>query len=171
MQYGDPPERNSKAEAKTEFVLVNDEGKETKLRLDEDKAKAAGGPRAFDSKRVKVKGNRVSNGEDRLEVQEIDFEQPRDAAEAKARRDSGQPAAQALASEGPTSKPWVTIGCSFSDSPTPDSSKRGYFEDLMGVFTSTEEKPGLDHYWKEVSFDNMNVDGSQVGDGVKAATF
>jgi len=52
------------------------------------------------------------------------------------------------------SQPWVSILCKFSDvSDEPRS--RSYFQSM---YASTY--PGLDHYWRELSYDNANIAGS-----------
>ena len=164
VQWGDPPRRDPSSEAKTEYVLVDDEGKERKLRLDERDAEAVGGPRAFNGKRVEVKGTRVSDRPEHIDVETIDFERSEDAAKAKSRVDAGEPAdAQALeVSAGATSKPWVTIGCKFKDS-TQTLKKRSYYDSVLKSTGNPDTKPNIDHYWQEVSFGNINLDGSQVG--------
>jgi hypothetical protein len=188
VQWGDPPRRDPSSEAKTEYVLVDDEGKERKLRLDERDTKAVGGPRAFDGKRVEVRGARVPDEPEGIDVEAIDFERPADAAKARSKVDSGDPAAQALeeSTQTTTSMPWVTIGCRFSESAEKDKSlndRRDYYQRLMGVSYEPEQtsgtivakmssqRPGLDHFWKEVSANNIDLAGSQVGDGTKQARF
>jgi M6 family metalloprotease-like protein len=163
VQWGDPPRRDPSSEAKTEYVLVDEEGKERKLRLDERDAEAVGGPRAFNGKRVEVKGTRVSDRPEHIDVETIDFERPEDAAKAKSRVEAGEPAdAQALeVSAAATSKPWVTIGCKFKDS-THTLKERSYYDSVLNS-TDPDTKPNIDHYWQEVSFGNINLDGSQVG--------
>jgi len=54
------------------------------------------------------------------------------------------------------SLPWVTILCRFADVPSTPF-PREYFEELMG-----SAYPGLDHYWREVSYGNINLAGSIV---------
>jgi hypothetical protein len=164
VQWGDPPRRDPSSEAKTEYILVDDEGKEKKLQLDERDAKAVGGPRAFNGKRVEVKGTRVSDRPEHIDVEAIDFERPADAAKAKARVEAGEPAdAQALeVSAGATNKPWVTIGCKFKDSPQ-TLKQRSYYDSVLKSTGEPDTKPNIDHYWQEVSFGNINLDGSQVG--------
>lgn len=51
-------------------------------------------------------------------------------------------------------KPWVSILCKFSDVAT-EPNGVSYFR---GMYASTF--PGLDHYWRELSYDNVNVSGS-----------
>jgi M6 family metalloprotease-like protein len=57
------------------------------------------------------------------------------------------------------SKPWVTIMCKFSDIAA-EPNDRAYF---LGMYSDT--KPGLNHYWKELSFNTADVTGSTVGTG------
>lgn len=52
------------------------------------------------------------------------------------------------------SKPWVTIMCKMSDS-ADEPKDLAYFQ---GMYAS--EKPGIDHYWRELSYDTVNVSGS-----------
>jgi M6 family metalloprotease-like protein len=53
------------------------------------------------------------------------------------------------------SKPWITIMCKFSDFPALEPNNLAYF---LGMYSST--KPGLDHYWRELSYNTANVTGS-----------
>ncbi|MBA3474373.1 MAG: hypothetical protein H0T57_14290 [Rubrobacter sp.] len=166
-QWGDP-RPGTGAEARTEYVLTDDRGREKKLLLDKRDTESVGGPLAFNGKRVEVRGRRVSNEpEERVEVQEIAFERPADAAEARAKVASGEPAAQAIASSS-NSKSWVTIGCRFADSTGVTPKPMSYFggpnvpgsvgsEGLMGT-----SAPGIDHYWQELSFGSVNLAGSRV---------
>jgi M6 family metalloprotease-like protein len=51
-------------------------------------------------------------------------------------------------------QPWVTILCKFSDkttTPKPPSYFQGMYSNIY---------PGLDHYWREQSFNQMNISGS-----------
>ena len=60
--------------------------------------------------------------------------------------------ASASALSGP--QPWVNVLCKFLDvsaEPKPAS----YFDGLLG-----EAEPGLGHYWREVSYNNINIVGS-----------
>ncbi|MBN1657466.1 MAG: carboxypeptidase regulatory-like domain-containing protein [Anaerolineae bacterium] len=52
------------------------------------------------------------------------------------------------------SQPWVSILCKFSDVPG-EPQPLSYFQGMYG-----SELPGLDHYWREQSFDIANVLGS-----------
>jgi M6 family metalloprotease-like protein len=53
--------------------------------------------------------------------------------------------------------PWVTIMCKFSDI-ADEPNDLAYFQ---GMYADT--KPGLNHYWKELSFETANIDGSGTG--------
>ena len=54
-------------------------------------------------------------------------------------------------------QPWVTILCRFADSTGVTPHAVSYYQGLMGGAT-----PGLDHYWREVSYDLINLTGSSV---------
>ena len=164
VQWGDP-RPGSAAEAQTEYVLTDDEGQEKKLLLDKNDTGSVGGPLTFKGKRVKVKGKRASNDSEQIDVQAIEFERPTDDAEARSRVAAGDPAAAALTN---TSKPWVTIGCRFADSTGVTPKPMSYFggpsapgpvgsEGLMGA-----SAPGMDNYWQELSFGQINLSGSRV---------
>jgi len=54
------------------------------------------------------------------------------------------------------SVPWVSILCKFSDV-SAEPKTNAYVQGLMGSV-----RPGLDFYWREVSFNNINIVGSVV---------
>jgi M6 family metalloprotease-like protein len=54
------------------------------------------------------------------------------------------------------SRPWVSIMCKFSDY-TVEPKNLAYFQ---GMYTNV--KPGMDHYWREISYDTANVAGSSA---------
>ncbi len=132
---------------KSEYVVTDNRGKTTKLNIDSKRvAEAAGGTRELNGKRVIVKGTRVS--EDKLKAEKIQRDQgssdPVNAFEADA------------AVTG--SKPAITVLCRFGDSTSTTPRDPSYFQGLVGGTT----KPGMDHFWSEVSYNNMNLSGSQV---------
>jgi M6 family metalloprotease-like protein len=153
--WGDP-HPDSGGNAKTETVLVDDQGRQTKLSLEEGQTKPLGGPLALNGKRVKVQGTRntginvpgTEQTDDRVRVVSIQFEQPEDAAKA---------AAGILEPAVSQSKPVVSILCRFADSPDVTPHEKPWFEPLMGT-----SEPGMDHYWRETSYDNINLTGSKV---------
>lgn len=51
---------------------------------------------------------------------------------------------------------WVTIACQFPDRPAVDPTyTAGYFQQMY-----RNSRSGLDHYWREVSYDHINLTGS-----------
>jgi M6 family metalloprotease-like protein len=57
------------------------------------------------------------------------------------------------------SRPWVTIMCKFSDIAA-EPNNLAYFQGMYG-----DTQPGLNHYWKELSFNTADVAGSTTGTG------
>ncbi|MBE0585905.1 MAG: hypothetical protein IH612_19365 [Desulfofustis sp.] len=52
------------------------------------------------------------------------------------------------------SRPWVSIMCRFSDVPT-EPKNLAYFQNMYA-----DTYPGLDHYWRELSYGTANISGS-----------
>lgn len=153
VMYGDPkPGSNVKTEPG--YTLTDDQGDQTELLLDESLAKSSGGPLAFNGKRVEVTGTPVPDEPEKLEVRSIGFERTQDAERAAARIEAGKPAAEPVVSG---SRPWVTIGCRFADSTSITPKDRAWFETEMGG-----AEPGLDHFWRQLSYNNLDLTGSQV---------
>ncbi len=65
--------------------------------------------------------------------------------------DSGAPAAPDAVTGA---QPWISIMCKFSDVST-EPKALSYF---LNMYASTY--PGIDHFWRQVSYDNVNVTGS-----------
>lgn len=55
------------------------------------------------------------------------------------------------------SRPWINILVRFADDPNPEPNPSSFYSDL---FSSTY--PGLDHYWQEVSYNAIDIQGSEV---------
>lgn len=142
--WGDP-RPNSDLETKPGFVLDDGRGPSEELLLDDQVAKPLGGPLALNGERVVVEGTRVE--EDHVRVESIRLASPEGPS--------------ASASEGPDpvtgSQPWVTIGCRFGDSTGVTPRPQSWFQTQMG---GTE--PGFDHFWRELSYNSMNLAGSQA---------
>jgi len=62
--------------------------------------------------------------------------------------------AEASAAALSGSQPWVNVLCKFSDVSS-EPKALSYFDGQLG-----EAAPGLGHYWREVSYDNINIVGS-----------
>ena len=61
------------------------------------------------------------------------------------------PASHILGSHVTGSQPWVTLLCKFADSSTTEPENLNYFEDELDL---------MDDYWREVSYENINLVGS-----------
>ena len=131
--------------------LIDDRGRWHHLRIDAKLLTALGGAHRLSRSRVTVTGRPVASaavaGRARpssvIEVAAIQVES------------ADTHAAAPLAVSG--AQPWVTILCRFADSPTVTPRPVSYFEGLMGSVA-----PGMDHYWQEVSYGNVNLGGSVV---------
>ncbi|MFZ5820008.1 MAG: S-layer homology domain-containing protein, partial [Chloroflexota bacterium] len=135
--YGDGPD----LAPQTSYFLHNGDGQVISLELTEEVAQAAGGVLSLNRQQVVAHGSvsKSPQGTARLQVGSI-------AAAADG------PGPQAVT--GP--HPWITIMCKFND--MKDTPKDlAYFQNMYG-----SKWPGLDHYWREVSFNNVNVEGSQA---------
>jgi hypothetical protein len=138
---------SSDLSTKPMFVLDNGQGPWEKLLLDNQDAKPLGGPLALNGYQVVVKATRLE--EDHVRVESI---QVADAEKREPSFEAPQPAVTG-------SQPWVTIACRFADSTGVTPQPKSYFDGLTGT-----TEPGMDHFWREVSFNNINLAGSQVVD-------
>lgn len=153
MLWGDPPA----GRPGVQYALIDDEGRAISLAIDEGLARALGGPTALDQKRATVTGTwaRVpgvdlpAGATPTLRVQTIELEAGWGAGAA------GFAAAAAAAITGP--QRWVTILCRFGDATSVTPHPKSWFETLMG-----SSSPGMDHYWREVSYEAINLTGSAV---------
>jgi hypothetical protein len=131
----------------TTYTLTDDKGRTTLLQMDEAFARSVGGVLQFDRQYVNVQGPAVSlpseqGGGTALQVTAI----------SSAKEPLGSVSSKAVTG----SKPWVTIMCKFSDH-AEEPNTLAYFQ---GMYSSS--KPGLDHYWRELSYDALNVVGSNA---------
>ena len=126
------------------YFLVNDQGEWIELKLDSKFGEASGSPLAFNRKRVQVVGEQPDPSEGSILVRDVTVEKPL--------------AGEAIETEALTgTKRWVTILCRFADSTSITPYPVSYFSGLMAG-----TNPGMDHYWREVSYGNINLTGSQV---------
>jgi metallopeptidase family M12-like protein len=137
--FGDPPP-GSRLPPKLAFHLTEADGHVWTLNLPPGAAKAAGGPLALNGRTVRASGEVVSPNV--LNVSSLN------------------PAAGPSASPSPTvfalsgSQNFATIPCKFSDIAT-EQQPLSFFNDMM-----SNTKPGLDNYWRELSYNNINLSGS-----------
>jgi hypothetical protein len=153
VMWGDP-RPGSNVGAMTAYFLSDDQGNSTEVLIDERVLESLGGALAFNGKRVKILGENVdvvsptaSHGSilvRKIRAQWIE-------------RDSGMApmlGTELAAVAGP--QRWINVLCRFADIPsTPQTVS--YFEELM-----SSVYPGMDHYWREVSYEQINLTGTEV---------
>lgn len=132
--YDGPPGSGIQGEI---YVLIDDQGREYQLQLDLKLTEPFGGVLALNHKRVKVV---------------VEF----GPLGGPARVLSIQLAPGMTAGVEPITgpQPWVNLLCKFSDIAA-EPRALSYFTGLM-----SNTYPGLDHYWREVSYNNINLVGS-----------
>ncbi len=142
--WGDPPP-GSAAEAQTHFYLNSDDGRASRLDVAPG-SRLAGELMALDGRRV-----RVTLPPDTLDPA-APLLRPAAVEPIAGPRESDAAAATNLAGN----KSYITILCKFSDvSAEPKSVD--YFRNIAG-----STYPGLDHYWREQSYELLNVQGSDA---------
>ena len=122
-----------------EYWLTPDDGHMTRLQIDPALLQALGGSVALNDQRVQVQGTWLADGS--LQVSAIQPEISPHAATPSKPEVTG-------------SQPWITLLCKFSDIVT-ETKPVSYFTQM---YTSTY--PGLDHYWRELSYNLLNLQGS-----------
>lgn len=122
------------------YVLIDDQGQEYRLQLDLKLTEPFGGVLALNYKRVKI----------------VVEQAPGPLGQEPVRVLSIQLGEGVMAGVEPItgSQPWINLLCKFSDVAT-EPKPLSYFTGLMG-----NTYPGLDHYWREVSYNNINIVGS-----------
>ena len=150
MTIADYPPESGLAPEMT-YVLTEDSGERHELLLDVELMRPLGGPVALNRKRVTVVGQYVETLSDapaQFRVSSIQFAASPDGTSAL------QTTSQAVVTG---SQAWVTILCRFADATDVTPYPVSHFEKLMG-----SSYPGLDHYWREVSYGNISLTGSVV---------
>ena len=135
VQFGDPLP-GTQGRARMAYSLTESTGKSWSLSVPPGLARAA---TALDRRGAQVSGNAV--GSRRLNV-----------ASLSASAAAGASPAPALALSG--SQAWATLLCRFAGDASEDQ-PLSFFDDLMGM-----TKPGANHYWRELSYEEINLDGS-----------
>ena len=140
----------------TSFLLFDNQGNTIELLLEEDILKRSGGPLDLNEKQVAIVGETAGK---KVKVKEIKLKNKKTKEENGAVTPlDNTGAVNSVVEATPVigSRPWISILCKFADvvyEPKPLS----YFEDL---FSNTY--PGLDHYWREVSYNAVNLEGSNA---------
>ena len=144
---GDGPSNASLA--REVYVLAADDGQNITLLLNGELAASRGGILALDRQRVTVQGFQTltsvdSNRQMTLQVESITAEKSQQEMGAV---DSGVVSG---------SHAFISIMCKFADIGTTPQTL-SYFQ---GMYSSAY--PGLDHYWREVSYNTANIAGSNA---------
>ena len=150
------------------YTLTDDRGQRILLHLDETVARKLGGVLQFNGNYVSVQGTLAASpdtGPTLTADRAFDASQEGAPAELNVMSISFAAAPQsltpavlgvtALAVSG--SHPWVTIMCKFSDI-ADEPNDTAYFQ---GMYDDVQ--PGLNHYWRELSFNIADITGSTVG--------
>ena len=148
--------------SETTYSLTEDSGERHELLIDIDLMRPLGGPVALNRKRVTVEGEWEPGGAaatEQFRVSSIELAAVSDGTAAfDSSQDRPPPLASSLHAQVTGSQAWVTILCRFADAPAVTPYPVRHYERLMGA-----SYPGLDHYWKEVSYGNIpDLRGSRV---------
>jgi M6 family metalloprotease-like protein len=129
------------------YILMTDQGELIEIQLDELQIQTSTNILALNKKHVRL-GGRWANAS----AAKAKF-----IAESLQVEDGNLQAMQLSASASAVigSKRWVNVLCRFADSTGVTPKPLSYFDGIMGT-----AYPGLDHYWREVSFNNVNLTGT-----------
>jgi len=146
------------------YTLTDVNGQKILLQLDEKAAKKLGGVLQFNGKYVNVKGTSAIPSD--TGVKSGSTKSPPTVLHVISISLAPSPGSQAPVIKDVTalgavtgSHPWVTIMCKFSDI-ADEPNDLAYFQGMYA-----DAKPGLNHYWTELSFGTANIDGSDTGAG------
>lgn len=144
------------------YTMTNTTGQRTTLQISDDLSKKLGGILQYNGKQVTVRGTwlatpslsgaRAGPEAQPQEVFNVDVIKLTVPPETSAPTPEGAPGPAGVSG----SHPWVSIMCKASDI-ADEPQDYAYFD---GMYSDT--KPGLNHYWKELSFNNFDVTGSGV---------
>jgi M6 family metalloprotease-like protein len=150
---GDPPPGSSDP-TEYKFYLRQDNGRLTRLLLDRKSANISGAVTGWAGKRVEISiidSARTLSTEKSGQVHSVSGVRLL-SPDSDARRPSKTRQVTQAVQTG--SKPWVTIYCKFADIPAEPA--RALFYERM-----YDNSPGgMDHYWRENSYGQMNLTGS-----------
>ena len=146
MMWGDPVP-GSGGEALTRATFTDANGNTRDITFEPGVLENAGGLRALNRREVSITTRDVDPAAADADTA------PLVVTGVSLRASADRLAADEQAITGP--QPWVTIGCKFADSPGLEPRTLTYFNELMGA-----ARPGMDHYWREVSYDLINLTGS-----------
>jgi len=128
------------------YVLSSDRGFAIEVEIADDVLVSAGGARYLDGKRVEVLLEAFANPKTKVGA-------PLAATVRSLQVVDGEVATKGAKSvSGP--QPWISILCKFSDI-SAEPKALSYFQWMY-----SSNYPGLDHYWRALSYDKVNVSGS-----------
>ncbi len=135
------------------YFLTTLSGETTRLFINEELAQSAGGVLSLDRKFVAVQGNMPAQ-------KSLAISSPTLQVTSISLLSMGQVEEETIESDVSPgvsgSKPWVTIMCKFADF-NDEPKDLAYFTDMY-----TNVKPGFDHYWRELSYNTVNIAGSNA---------
>ena len=140
-----------------EYVVIDDQARWVRTRLDDLPSMSSTEIRELNNKRVRIIGSWEGNlrlGQT-LSQHQMDFRVSSIEIESPQHAGAAEPDVFPSAVAGP--QRWVNILCRFADSTDVTPKSKAYVEDLMGA-----TQPGLDHYWRELSYENINLTGTAV---------
>ncbi len=146
VNWGDPPAESGEAAVRV-ITLASDDGNHYQLNVSDAFFELHNGLQAFHGQRVEVL-LRPGQGLDSAQITPV---------QALMLAETGE-AAQGGGVFGP--QPWVSILCKFSDI-NAEPEDLAFFTNMYG-----NEVNQLDHYWRKVSYENINVVGSLAVDWV-----
>lgn len=136
------------------ILFTSDAGVTSELRISDQALQSVGGAMAIDRKRVMLGGVAMSS------VSGNSAASPRVIQAASIHVMSGPMSTMSDAGAAPQSgsKSYVTVLCRFADSLDVAPRSPTYYKGLM----TGADRPGLNHYWKEVSDNRIDIAGSLV---------
>lgn len=152
--WGDP-DPQSNVPAVRFLTLTEDDGTITEVHVSEELLKAAGGFYAWNGRRV-----RVTLRDRGQELPGLSFRPDARQAAGLTLLGSRTPGGSNEQTSVGGSHPWVSILCKFSNIAA-EPEDLAYFQ---GMYAN--QPGGLDHYWREVSYGNINIVGSTAVDWV-----
>ena len=147
--------------SETTYVLTEDSGARHELLIDIDLMRPFGGPVALNRKRVTVEGEREQSGAatEKFQVRAIELAVSLDESSALEASPDGAATLHTTSQAAVTgSQAWVTILCRFAEATQFTPHSVSHYERMMG----SSEPGSLGHYWREVSYGNIDLTGSIV---------
>ena len=139
--WGDP-QPGSGGMSTTSLLLFDDSGRPTELAFNDSSSQLPASLLALNGRHVFVSGC-WQEAASSFSAQAIQLDPSAELSGAQEYSASG-------------SKPWLSILCKFPDL-NGDLRPLSYFQGLMG-----NSFPGMDHYWREQSYDALDLSGSRV---------